>query len=294
MKKLSIVIVSYNTREVTAKCFQRIKKNFQKYPLDYEVVVVDNDSTDGSQQLLKDKARQWPNLKVVLSEKNLGYGKANNLGVANSEGEYILYLNSDALMGEVDFGDLFALMDDRPEIGVMTIKVVLPDHEIDPASHRGFPTVWRSFCYYAKLEKIFGKLPFLNRLFGGYHLTHKNLRTIHEIDSPTGAFFLTRKKILEKIGGFDKEFFMYGEDLDLSFRIKELGYIIIYYPLYEVLHLKYISGLKNNDQKVRIRTQNHFYESMKIFYRKHYEKKNLFLVNWLVYSFIDIKRKLTK
>jgi hypothetical protein len=87
---------------------------------------------------------------------------------------------------------------------------------------------------------------------------------------------------------------MYGEDLDLSFRIKELGYIIIYYPLYEVLHLKYISGLKNNDQKVRIRTQNHFYESMKIFYRKHYEKKNLFLVNWLVYSFIDIKRKLTK
>lgn len=294
MKKLSIVIASYNTREVTAKCFQQIKKNFQEYPLDYEVVVVDNASTDGSPQLLKEKARQWQNLKPILSEKNLGYGKANNLGVANSEGEYVLYLNSDALMGEVDFDDLLALMDDRPEIGAMTVKVVLPDHEIDPASHRGFPTVWRSFCYYAKLEKIFGKLPLLNRLFGGYHLTHQDLRTIHEIDSPTGAFFLVRKKILDQIGGFDREFFMYGEDLDLSFRIKELGYKILYYPLYEVFHLKYVSGLKNIDQKIRAKTQHHFYESMKIFYRKHYKKKNLFLVNWLVNFFIDIKRKLSK
>ena len=106
-------------------------------------------------------------------------------------------------------------MEQDSSIGVMTVKVVLPDGSLDPASHRGFPTIWRSFSYYSGLEKVFGKLPFLNRAFGGYHLTYENLKKRHEIDSPTGAFYLTRKETFDKVNGFDESFFMYGEDLDL-------------------------------------------------------------------------------
>jgi len=126
-------------------------------------------------------------------------------------------------------------------------------------------------------------------MFGGYHLTHLDLKSIHEIDSPTGAFFLVKKSILDKLGGFDEDFFFFGEDLDLSFRIKKLGYKIMYYPLFEVLHLKHASSGDNKKKiKTKSMTRYHFYDAMKIFYEKHYEIYNPKLVNVSIYFLLNI------
>lgn len=291
MIPLSIIIISFNTKEITKKCLLSLKKNFIKYPLEHEIIVVDNDSHDGTVEFLLDLEKQWNNLHVFLSKKNLGFGKGNNLGLKKSKGKYILFLNSDVILSNIDFQDLIRLMEMQKDIGALTVKVVLPSGEIDPASHRGFPTLWRSFTYFLGLEKTFFNIPILNKLFGGYHLVNLNLNSIHKIDVLTGAFLFTKREILDKFGGFDEDYFAYGEDIEMAFQINELGYKIIYYPLWKVLHLKSISGLKKKGDKViRKKTNNYFYESMKIFYNKHYAKNHGWLVNKLVFLAIDIKK----
>lgn len=292
MISLSIIIVSFNTKEITKKCLLSLKKNFIHYPLNYEIIVVDNNSHDGSVQMFLGLEKQWNNLQVFLSKKNLGFGKANNFGVEKSKGKYILYLNSDAIVTDIDFRDLIKLMEIQKDIGALTVKVVLPTGEIDPASHRGFPTLWRSFTYFSGLEKISKNIPILNRIFGGYHLINLNLNEIHEIDVLTGAFLFTKREIIDKFGGFDKDYFAYGEDIEMAFQIKKIGYKIIYYPLWKVLHLKSSSGLKKKDNNIRKKTNDHFYDSMKIFYQKHYAKDHNWLINQLVYLAIDIKKNL--
>ncbi|MBI5127606.1 glycosyltransferase family 2 protein [Candidatus Roizmanbacteria bacterium] len=294
MISLSIIIVSFNTRQVTSECLVSLKKNLKKYPLEYEVIVVDNGSTDNSVQMLNSMASQWNNLKVTLSKKNLGYGKGNNLGLERSKGKYVLYLNSDAIVSNIDFNDIINLFETQKDLGALTVKVVLLTGEIDPASHRGLPTLWRSFCYFLGLENFFRPVPYLNKIFGGYHLVNLNLKEIHEIEVPTGAFLFARKNLIDRIGGFDKDYFAYGEDIEIAYQIRKLGYKIIYYPLWKVLHLKSISGLKKSNQKIRKKTNFHFYDSMKIFYRKHYAKDHSLLINSLVYLAINLKSKFAK
>jgi GT2 family glycosyltransferase len=231
-------------------------------------------------------------LVLVENKENVGYPKGNNQGIALAKGNFVLLLNSDAMIKQVDFDELLRYMGENPQVGILTVKLDLPSGGIDPASHRGFPTIWNAFCYYSKLEKLLGKTPLLGRIFGGYHLLYKNLHSVHEIDSPAGAFFLTRKKILEEVDGFDETFFMYGEDLDLSYRIKEKGYTVIYYPMYSALHMKHHSGIKHTDASVRKNTRKHFYEAMKIFYNKHYKHKYPAFLTKLVFSAIDFKATL--
>ncbi len=298
MVRLSVIILSYNTKNITERCLRRIIELLEKtndFPS--EIIVIDNDSKDGSKHMLERfgetvKKNKNGNLqiKTIYNDSNVGYPKGNNQGVKYAAGDYILFLNSDVLVEKVSFKRLCEYLDTRPDVGVLTVKVRLPNGNIDPASHRGFPTIWNSICYFLKLEKFFGRSASLGKVFGGYHQTYLDFRTIHEIDSPTGAFYLTRKNILQKVNGFDENFFMYGEDLDLSFRIKELGYKVVYYPLFHVLHYKYASGLSTGDPAFRRRIKMHFFDAMKIFYQKHYEKKHSPLVNKLVYFVINLKR----
>ncbi len=291
MKDLSVIIVSYNTKDLTFKCISKLQKALQMGRLSWEIIVADNNSTDGTQEELK-RVSDNKKIKSILNKDNKGFGKANNQGLAVAEGRYVLYLNSDVLVPEEAFFDiLVADMDKHPLQGALTVRVQFPTGSIDPASHRGFPTVWRSFCYFSKLEFLTKNIPFLNRIFGGYHLTHLPLNTRHEIDAPTGAFFLARKEILSTLHGFDEDFFMYGEDLDLALRIKRMGYSIIYEPKFTVLHLKYQSGIKKkNNTKVRSKTKGYFYESMAIFYKKHYEKLYPSWISALVYATIARKK----
>ncbi len=294
MPRLSIIILSYNTRKITLQCLKSIYASIgKKNNKDVEVIVIDNASTDGSVAALRLFKKTKSNFILVENKKNVGFPRGNNQGVNLAKGEYLLFLNSDVIMKKVDFDELLAYLDAHQNIGVLTVKVLLPSGKIDPASHRGFPNLWNSICYFSRLEKIFSRIPVFNRLFCGYHLSYLDLKTIHEIDSPSGAFYLTRRKIFDQVGGFDDRFFMYGEDLDLSFRIKKLGYKIVYYPLFRVTHIKYASGLGQDKKETKKLTKNYFYEAMKVFYRKHYEKKMPFIINRSVYFFIDLKHRLS-
>lgn len=282
MPKLSVIILSYNTKELTFRCLTSLFKSLQKSSLDAEVIVVDNNSKDGSIAMLEEIQNLNSKLKIIKNQENYGYPKGNNQGLRAAEGEYILFLNSDVVIEKVDFVKVLSYMDEHKDVGGLTVRVNLSSNGIDPASHRGFPTIWNSFTYFFKLEQLTKNIPLLNRIFGGYHLTNLNLNRVHEIDSPSGAFFLTRRNILNKTGGFDEKFFMYGEDLDLSFRIKDRGFKMIYYPLYRIIHFKHSSGFRKD----------HFYKAMKIFYQKHYQSKYSLLVNKIVYLFIDLIKRL--
>ena len=293
---LSIIILSYNTKDLTRNCLLALIKSLPKNKnFSTEIIVVDNGSTDGSVENIKNQISKIKNtyeksniiFNFIQNYKNLGYPKGNNQALKIATGKFVLFLNSDVIVDKINFEKLLNYIESHREIGALTVKVVLSDGNIDPASHRGFPTIWNSFCYFIGLEELLRNVPYVNRLFGRYHLVHLNLASIHEIDSASGAFYLSRKDILKKVGVFDEAFFMYGEDLDLSFRIKKLGYKIVYYPEYIVKHLKYASGLEKKDINTRRKTRYHFFAAMKIFYKKHYEKDQSSPINTLVYYAID-------
>lgn len=289
MPRLSIIIVSYNTAEVTTACIQSILAAQQLHPIDLEILVVDNASTDDS----VDKIRSLKSrvIRVIPQKANLGFGKANNVALSSAKGSYILFLNSDTIVSAINFPALLEYMDRHSSVGILTVRVLLPTGELDPASHRGFPTVWRSFTYFSKLEALTRSIPFINKLFGGYHLTHLNQAREHEIDSPSGAFFLTRKAILDRIGGFDESFFMYGEDLDLAKRIKEQGYTVVFYPHQSITHLKGVSGIKHANKKRSTATTSYFYDAMRIFYDKHYARNYPPVINRFIHWVIASKSK---
>ncbi|MBI3366388.1 glycosyltransferase family 2 protein [Candidatus Roizmanbacteria bacterium] len=293
MPRLSIIILSYNTRKITEQCLTSLLKSLQtEHTLIYEIIVVDNGSNDGSVNMLQNYKLQTTKYKLILNTKNIGFSKANNQALKIVKGEYVLFLNSDVLIEKVSFNRLLNYFDSRPDVGVLTVRVNRTDGSIDPASHRGFPTIWNSLCYFLKLEKLADIIPFVNKIFGGYHLIWNDLQMIHEIDSPSGAFYLVRKEIFDAVKGFDEQFFMYGEDLDLSYRIKELGYKILYYPFFHVTHLKYMSGLGTQNGRLKKAIKRHFYEAMKIFYVKHYAKKHSDFTNKAIYRLIDLKARL--
>jgi GT2 family glycosyltransferase len=287
-KDLSVVIVSYNTKDLTLRCISALQDSLSKTSLKSEIIVIDNASQDGSYEELK----KISTITAIHNPHNGGFGKANNIATLQAKGKYVLYLNSDVLVPSKPFLDkLIIQMENNTLVGVLTVRVNLPTGALDPASHRGFPTVWRSFCYFSRLEKITSHIPVLNRIFGGYHLTHLPLASQHLIDTPTGAFYLTRKSILDAVGGFDESFFMYGEDVDLSYRIKRLGYSVVFNPAYAVLHLKNQSGIKQkSDTDIQKKTRNYFYESMSIFYKKHYEQHYPSWISYLVYWAIRFKK----
>ena len=296
MPYLSVVVLSYNTKKITKDCLNILYKSLIKFNNSSEIIIIDNGSVDSSIQMIKDfsknKLSKKISIKTLFNKKNKGFSAANNQGIKILKGKYVLFLNSDTIITNIDWEKLLHFFDRDRKIGVLTVKVFLPTGGIDPASHRGFPTLWNSFCYFIGLEKIFGKFPLIGKFFNGYHLLSLNTNEIHEVDSISGTFYLTKQSLLNRVGGFDsKHFFLYGEDLDLSYRIKELGYKVVYYPYYSVTHIKSVSGLKKDNLKIRRKTRKYFYEAMRAFYDKHYSEKYPRFINLLVHFFIELRSK---
>ena len=290
--QLSVIIVSYNQASILSKCLgfleNNLKKQFEKSQ--YEIIVVDNNS---SPPIFKNKVPT--RIKPIFLKENVGFSRANNVGLQMAKGKYVLFLNSDVYLKDfVDFAKLFEFLENDKKKAGLTIRLNLANGQIDPASHRGFPSPYNAACYFMGLEKLSQNIPGLNKLFGGYHLVHKNLNTVHEIDSPTAAFFLLKKKIIDHINGFDPDYFFYGEDLDLSYRIKKLGYSIWYYPKYKGVHLKHQSSTESQDKKTQQEANKYFYESMLIFYQKHYADKYPKWFNLAIKRAIKLKSNLDK
>jgi len=289
---LSIIILNYKTQDLTLQTLNSVFK--AKLPQGkMEVILVDNGSDDNTPKLAKKK---FPQLKTIVSQQNLGFAGGNNLGLRKAKGRYVLLLNSDTLIKKDTLTKMVDLMDKNSKVGLATCRVNLAHGGLDPASHRGFPTPWAAFTYYSGLEKFLPQ----SKLFGQYHQGWKNLKTTHQIDSPTGAFFFLRKKALNQVGLLDEAFFMYAEDLDLAYRIKQAGWQVMFAPITQITHLKGASGLKKQvkqkltpeAKQVRIKITQDFFQAMKIFYRKHYRKKYFFPLRWLVFFGIDLIKTL--
>lgn len=276
MKKpieLSVVIVSYNTRELLRQCLRSLGKK-----PNWEIIVVDNGSADGS----REEAKKY---KAIFNAQNLGFAKANNQGIKIAKGKYILLLNSDTEASPDAVAAMVQFMDEHNDAGAATCKVILPDGTPDPACHRGFPTPWAAFTYFAGLEKLFPK----SELFGQYHQGYKDRNTVHEIDSPSGAFFLVRRKVIDDVGMLDEHYFMYAEDLDWAYRIKVAGWKIYYNPAVSILHKKKQSGRAHEDESRRVQTEKYFYQTMKLFYEKHYAKRYGWFMTQLVLLGIKLR-----
>lgn len=280
MKKLTISIVNYNAGEYLIKCLDSLKKIENE--LDFDVYVVDNNSSDGSHEKAKEK---FPQFNFIFNKENLGFGKAHNLVLKKSNTPYVLTLNPDSEVSERTLSFVYDFMEKNHEVGIASSRVEKEDGSIDKASHRGFPTPYASFLYFfLKNDRL-------------YHLTDRDMSNTHEVDSVVGAFMFIRKSVLEKIGYFDEDYFLYGEDLDLCFRVKKAGFKVMYLPEVKIMHIKGVSsGIKKHSQDASsadISTKNksleYFYSTMKIFYKKHYSKKYPALLSWLVYLGIDTK-----
>lgn len=284
---LSIVILNYNTKDLLRDCLESIFKNHKPEITrgEYEVIVVDNASNDESPKMV---LNEFPKVKLIINPQNLGFAKGNNRGIKETRGKYILLLNSDTLIEKGTLPVMVKYLEDNPEVGVATCRVELAGGSLDPACHRGFPTPWASLTYFLGLERLFPK----SKLFAQYHKSYEDLKTPHEIDSPTGAFYLIRRKVVKEIGMLDEDYFMYGEDLDWSYRIKNAGWKIMFVPQVKIVHFKKQSGRANIDIEERKRTTDYFYQTMKLFYQKHYRLKYPFFINWLMLLGINFKQRL--
>ncbi len=286
MKKLSIIIVNFNTAKFLQNCIKSIIANAGN--LNFEIIVVDNASTEK----LKVKSEKLK-VKIILNKKNMGFAVANNQGIRQARGEYILLLNPDTLIEKRTLPEMIDFMEGNPNVGAVTCRVNLENGKLDDASHRGFPTPWNSFCHFSGLGKIFPK----SKLLNGYHLGYCDLDKIHEIDACAGAFMIIRKQAGEQVSWLDENYFWYGEDLDFCYRLKKAGWKIMFVPKAAITHYKGVSGgIKEHSQhlttatgETRLLATKARFEVMRIFYEKHYKDKYPKWLAWLVIGGIRIK-----
>ena len=273
MVKLSIVIVNYNVKHFLEQCLISVFKATTN--INSEVFVVDNNSVDGSCTVIKER---FPEVKLIENKKNLGFSTANNQAIEIATGQYILLLNPDTVVEEDCFEKCVHYMDLNPEAGGLTVKMIDGKGRFLPESKRALPTPTVSFYKIFGLARLFPK----SKKFARYYLGHLNNEEINEIEILPGAFMFLRKETLEKTGLLDEDYFMYGEDIDLSYRITKSGYKNYYYPETTIIHYKGESTKKGSLNYVYV-----FYNAMIIFARKHFSNKNIkafsVLINAAIY-----------
>lgn len=275
---LSIVIVNYNTKALSTQAVKSIIATTRA--IEYEIIIVDNSSKTSEYFEMKDKR-----VKILSKVENKGFGHACNIGANIAIGRYILFLNSDTIMEKDTLKTAVEYMDKHNEIGCLGIKTLLKDGSFDHGCKRGFPTPFNSLCYVLKLYKICPKI----KKFGGYTLNYLSQEETNEVDSVSGAFMLIPKRVIGKVGLFDESIFMYGEDIDLCYRIKKSGYKVVYYADVKMTHLKGQSGLHTKSPIVI----KHFHDGIKRFYDMYYKEKHSFVVTLLMHSAINLRYVIT-
>ncbi|MFT6715724.1 MAG: GT2 family glycosyltransferase [Saprospiraceae bacterium] len=266
--KLSVIIVNYNVQYFLEQCLHSVfdaTKNVET-----EVFVVDNNSVDGSTAMVKLK---FPQVKLIESKINTGFSKGNNIAIKESCGEYVLLLNPDTLVEEDTFEKVVDFMDKHPVGGGLGVKMVDGKGVFLPESKRSLPTPLVAFYKIFGLSNLFPK----SKRFGRYHLGHLSNEENHEVEILSGAFMMLRKSVLDKVGLLDEQFFMYGEDVDLSYRIIKEGYKNYYCADTRIIHYKGESTKKSSVNYVFI-----FYNAMIIFAKKHFSNKNAAMFSFLI------------
>ncbi len=263
--KLSVIIVSYKVPYFLEQCLLSVQKAAQE--VETEIIVIDNKSEDGTVALIQEK---FPRVRLIANTQNTGFATANNQGIAIAEGEYILFLNPDTIVREDTFVKIITFMESTPNAGGLGVKMIDGTGVFLPESKRGFPSPTVAFYKTFGLSSIFPK----SKRFNQYHLGYLDPNQNHKVDVLSGAFMLMPRQVLEKIGYWDEAFFMYGEDIDLSYRIIKAGYQNYYYADTTIIHYKGESTKKGSLNYVKT-----FYEAMIIFAKKHFQgsKASLFV-----------------
>jgi O-antigen biosynthesis protein len=271
--KLSVIIVNYNVKYFLEQCLYSVFKALTG--IDGEVIVVDNNSVDGSEAMVRSR---FPNVKLIINHENIGFAKANNQALKTAQGDYNLLLNPDTVLEESTFAQCLEFMDARPDVGSLGPKMINGKGHFLPESKRGLPTPEVAFYKVFGLTRLFAHSP----RFGKYYLGHTSNEEIQDVDVLTGAFMLIRRKVLDQIGFFDEQYFMYGEDIDLSYRILKAGFKNVYFPKTTIIHYKGESTKKGSLNYIML-----FYKAMHIFAEKHLSGKMvapyLLLINLAIY-----------
>jgi len=271
---LSVVIVSYNVRRFLEQALRSVFAALEG--LEGEVWVVDNASSDGSVQMVRE---QFPQVKLIANEENVGFARANNQAIAQARGRYVLLLNPDTVVRKDTFRIMVKFMDEHPEAGAAGCKVLNPDGTLQLACRRGFPTPMVAFYKIVGLSSLFPK----SRRFGRYNMTYLNPDEVAEVDAVSGSFMMVRREVVEKVGVLDPSFFMYGEDIDWCYRIKQAGWKVYYVPYTEIVHFK---G-ESTKTVPRVRNQVEFYRAMYLFVRKHLKRH--FIPHWVLTAGIVLR-----
>ena len=268
---LSIVIVNYRTFDLTRDTINSVLE--YSHPFSYEIIVVDNASGDDSLERLMNHFTD--NVRFIASKENNGFAAGNNQALREATGNYILLLNSDTIVWQNCLEEVYDYMEKNADVGACGCRVRLEDGELDKACKRTFPNVKNSFF---RLFHIPNRSKDDN-----YNLTDLPDDEVYEIDCLTGAFMFIRKEALDEVGLLDETFFMYGEDIDMCYRIKQAGWKIVYYGRSSITHLK---GASSKKQKSKLIYE--FYRAMYIYYKKHHASESSFVVNIVVYIGIAV------
>tara|TARA_B110000305_G_scaffold28899_1_gene27081 strand:+ start:7233 stop:9188 length:1956 start_codon:yes stop_codon:yes gene_type:complete len=269
---LSVVIVNYNVEYFLEQCLNSVHKASLK--CNTEVFVVDNNSSDHSVEMVKDK---FPDVHLIANKDNKGFSMANNQAIKISKGKYILLLNPDTVVEENTFEKIIQFMTKTPLCGGLGVRMVDGNGDFLPESKRGLPTPAVAFYKIFGLSSLFPK----SKRFGAYHLGYLSEHEIHEIDIMSGAFLCVSRKAIDKIGLLDETFFMYGEDIDFSYRITKAGFKNYYFPKTTIIHYKGESTKKSSVNYVFV-----FYRAMVIFAQKHFSKKNAKTFSFAIHAAI--------
>jgi len=260
---VSILIVNYNVKDYLLQCLRSIEQISAGATV--EVVVVDNASSDNSVGELQPL---FPDVRWVALPSNIGFGKGNNVGLEHCRGRYVLFLNPDTIVGQDTINVMLAYMEGHPTVGFAGCKVLNPDGSFQLACRRGLPTPWVSFCKLFGLQRLFPS----SKLFAGYNLTYKSIDESYEVDALIGAFMFGRTDEVRSLHGFDPAFFMYGEDIDLCYRMQQTGKSIMYVHTTSIVHFKGESTKRSTMNEVEV-----FYNAMEIFAEKHFSSSTLYL-----------------
>jgi O-antigen biosynthesis protein len=273
--KLSVIIVNYNVKYFLEQCLYSVIKACKDSAT--EILVVDNNSVDGSVEMVREK---FPEVLLIENKANKGFSSANNQAIRIAAGEYVLLLNPDTLVEEDTFEKVIRFMNEHTQAGGLGIKMIDGSGKFLPESKRGFPSPSVAFYKISGLSFLFPK----SKIFGKYHLGYLDNEKTHEIDVLSGAFMLLRKTALDKVGLLDESFFMYGEDIDLSYRIVKGGYKNYYFPGARIIHYKGESTKKSSINYVFV-----FYQAMIIFAKKHFSQQNARLFSFFIHFAIYIR-----
>jgi GT2 family glycosyltransferase len=276
--ELSIIIVNYNTKEELLTCLKSIYD--LKYEVSFEVIVSDNGSSDGSIEMVR---REFPQVLLLENKENLGFAKGNNQAKKYAKAENILFLNSDTILHKGSLKQPLEYLKNQGGVGAVTCKVVLKNGKLDLDTRRSFPTPWVAFAHFLYFDRLFPKSTIFAKYWYGYIPDTK----MHQIDVLQGAYCLVRKEILDKVGWFDESYFLDGEDIDLCWKIYQLGYKIMYFPKVSITHIKKASKKKNRNDSVLSGMK-----AMETFYRKHLWSKYPLIVNYTVIGGIEILKKI--